>query len=98
MMKRSIHPSRMLWLLCPVALGLLCAALRLWQLRSAFEGTFGLHIPRSPATMILTCVLVASVALLTLMAVRQPEKSPPRGHLHKLWRKSGMMPGKTRSV
>lgn len=86
-----IRSPRVFWLLAPVTLAAVCAALRQWQLMSAFEGDLGLHISRAPASVILTCMLVIAAALFLMLTMRQAETMPPRGARHMLWRKSGMV-------
>jgi len=78
-MKKQFGSMRPLWLLCSVIPALACAALRRWQMASAFEGELHLAIPRAPASVVLACVLLVAAALLLLLAVRQTECRPPRG-------------------
>ena len=69
----SKHISRrLLWLACPLGVALVCAALRNWQLGSAFEEGTGLAVPGAQASVILTCVLVMSAAWFTIVAIYQP--------------------------
>lgn len=89
--KRNLPLSRRsLWLLCPTALALVSAAVRRWQMTSAFEGDLGLPIPGAKATVVLTCVLIIAVAVMTLLTARQPMCELPRGAARQLWRRSGM--------
>ena len=67
-MKHSI-PGRTLWLACTAAAALTAAALRHWQLRTAFEEYTGLARPWAQASVILTCILVAAGAWFVLLAV-----------------------------
>lgn len=69
-MKQTKSQSRN-WLLA-VPAAVLCAAGRLWQRASAFEGKLELPIPFAPATVILTLLLILSAVLFALMAQRQP--------------------------
>lgn len=83
-------PTRLLWLACPVALALIGALVRIWQLSSAFEGDLNLTIPHAPASVVLTCVLIITAAVLLLLAVAQQEVCLPRGAERKRWRGSAM--------
>lgn len=67
-MKHSIS-GRTRWLVCTAAAALAAAALRRWQLRSAFEEGSGLAIPGAQASVILTCVLVMAGAGLVILAL-----------------------------
>lgn len=67
-MKHSIS-GRTLWLGCTAAAALTAAALRRWQLRSAFEEGTGLAIPGAQASVILTCVLVMAGAWFVILAL-----------------------------
>ncbi len=76
----SKHISRrLLWLACPLGVALVCAALRNWQLGSAFEEGTGLAVPGAQASVILTCVLVMSAAWFTIVAIYQPLPKRPAG-------------------
>lgn len=75
-MQRS---SRLLWMLCAFALSLAAAALRRWQLATAFEGELRLPIPLAPASVALGCALAISGAVFGLLCVRQQVVKPPRG-------------------
>ena len=59
----------MLWLVCTAVAALTAAALRSWQLRSAFEENTGLAIPGAQASVILVCVLVMAGAWFAIMAL-----------------------------
>ena len=75
-MKHSIS-GRTRWLVCTAAAALTAAALRRWQLSSAFEEHTGLAIPGAQASVILTCVLVmagAWFAILSLAGQPLPER------------------------
>ena len=50
---RNQRSSRPLWLLSALALALVAAAVRRWQVATAFEGELGLPIPMAPASMAL---------------------------------------------
>lgn len=50
-----------------VVLGLLCAAVRRWQLATAFEGEAELVKPFAPASMVLLALLILSAAALFLL-------------------------------
>ncbi len=65
------------WLICALAAGLCAAALRKWQLASAFEAGTGLSVPWAPASVILTCVLVMSGAWFIILAMYQPLSRRP---------------------
>lgn len=69
--------GRMPWLLFALASALVSAALRRWQLSSAFEGEAGLPIPGAQASVILTCVLVMAAAWFLILAVHQPLSKRP---------------------
>ncbi len=73
--KRS---RRWMWLLCTVVAAVAGAALRRWQLTTAFEGELELPIPMAPASVALVCVLVIGAALLMILAVTQKEVPLPR--------------------
>ena len=62
---RNQRSGRPLWLLSALALALAAAALRRWQLASAFEGELSLPIPMAPASMALGCVLGGLLAAAT---------------------------------
>ena len=61
--------GRLPWLLWPLAAAALCAALRKWQMATAFEEGTGLPIPGAPASVILTCVLVMAAAWSTILSM-----------------------------
>ena len=67
-MKHSI-PRRALWLGCTAAAALAAAALRRWQLRSAFEEYTGLAIRGAQASVILICVLVIAGAWFLILSL-----------------------------
>lgn len=77
--------GRWTWLACALAAGLCAAALRKWQLGSAFEEGTGLAVPWAPASVILTCVLVMSAAWFIILAMYQPLSRRPRtaGQAHR---------------
>ena len=60
---------RTLWLVCTAAVALAAAALRRWQLRSAFEKDTGLAIPGAQASVVLVCVLVMAGAVFAMIAL-----------------------------
>ena len=69
--------ARAIWLICTAAAALTAAALRRWQLHSAFEGIAGLAIPGAQASVVLTCVLVmigAGFAILALVGRPLPRR------------------------
>ena len=70
-LKHSLS-GRALWLACTAAAALAVAALRRWQLRSAFEEYTGLAIPGAPASVILTCALVIAGAWFVILALARP--------------------------
>lgn len=70
------YKARWLWLAVTVAVAALSAALRRWQIGTAFEGDELLPIRHAPASMALACVLVAGAALLLIIAVRQTVVEP----------------------
>ena len=61
--------SRLFWLLCAAVAALTAAALRSWQLRSAFEEDTGLVIPLAQASVILICVLVIAGAWFVILSL-----------------------------
>ena len=68
---------RTLWLIGTAAAALAAAALRRWQLHSAFEEGTGLAIPGAQASVVLTCVLVmigAGLAMLALVGRPLPRR------------------------
>lgn len=68
-----------LWPLCAVALGVVCAAVRRWQLSTAFEGELKLPVPMAPASVALTCALCIGAAVFVLLALGQPVARLPKG-------------------
>ena len=77
--------ARASWLLFTLTAGFACAALRRWQLASAFEDASGLPISGAPASVILTCVLVMAAAWFLILAVHQPLSHRPQapGQAHR---------------
>lgn len=69
---------RLCWLVCAFGVASAAAGLRRWQLGSAFEPDTGLATPGSPASVILTCVLVMAAAWFTILALSQPVSRQPR--------------------
>ena len=67
-MKHSIS-GRACWLFCTAAAALAAAALRRWQLRSAFEEYTGLAIPGAQASVVLICVLVMAGAWFVILSL-----------------------------
>ena len=67
-MKHSIS-GRTRWLACTAAAALTAAALRRWQLDSAFEEHTGLAIPGAQASVILTCVLAMTGAWFVILSL-----------------------------
>ncbi len=63
--------GRFSWLLFALAAAFVSAALRRWQLGSAFERDTGLPIRGAQASVILTCVLVMAAAWFMILAVQQ---------------------------
>ena len=70
-LKHSIS-GRMLWLGCTAVAALTAAALRRWQLRTAFEEGTGLAIPGAQASVILVCVLVIAGAWFVILSLARP--------------------------
>ena len=68
-MKHSISGWRVLWLACTAAAALAAAALRHWQLRSAFEEYTGLAIPGAQASVVLVCTLVIAGAWFVVLSM-----------------------------
>ena len=66
------NSGRLYWSACVLASALVCAALRKWQLESAFEEGTGLAVPGAQASVILTCVLVMAAAWFTILALYTP--------------------------
>ncbi|MDE6590845.1 MAG: hypothetical protein K2K53_10985, partial [Oscillospiraceae bacterium] len=71
LLKNNMSP-RASWLGSTAAAALAAAALRRWQLGSAFEEGTGLATPGAQASVILTCVLVMAGAWFVLLAMQQP--------------------------
>lgn len=69
--------GRMCWLLFAASAGFVSAALRRWQLGSAFEADTGLSIPGAQASVTLACVLVMAAAWFAILAVGQPVSRGP---------------------
>lgn len=61
-----------LWLAASIIAAVLCAAARVWQRATAFEGAHGLPIPMAPASVTLLALLVISAVVLVLLALKQP--------------------------
>jgi len=70
--------GRLVWLLFALAAAFVSAALRRWQLGTAFEEDTGLAIPGAQASVILTCVLVMAAAWFTILAVGLPQPGRER--------------------
>lgn len=75
-MKHSVS-GRLAWLLSVGAAALVCAALRKWQLSTAFEPDTGLATPGAQASVILVCVLAMAGAWLILLT---QSRSPAPNH------------------
>ncbi len=75
-MKHSVS-GRLPWLACTAALALVCAALRKWQLGSAFDEGTGLPAPGAQASVILVCVIVMAGAWFVLLSMYQPMTRRP---------------------
>lgn len=60
------------WLGGALAAALACAALRRWQLSSAFDPELGLPVPGAQASVILLCVLLMAAAWFLLLAAGRP--------------------------
>lgn len=65
------------WLVCTLAAALAAAALRRWQLVSAFEEGTGLAIPGAQASVILLCLIVMVGAWFILLSMHQPLTKRP---------------------
>ncbi len=74
-MNKSLS-GRTPWLICTAAAALAAAALRRWQLSSAFEAS-GLAAPGAQASVILLCVLLITGAWFILLAMYQPLAKRP---------------------
>ncbi|HIT31729.1 MAG TPA: hypothetical protein IAC25_02695 [Candidatus Enterenecus stercoripullorum] len=91
---KTQRSGRPLWLLCTLALALAAAALRRWQLATAFEGELNLAVPMAPASMALGCTLVIAGAAFGLLAAGQRVVEPPRGEKRKgRWDRALSAPG-----
>ena len=77
MKKRNV-----IWLSAAVFAALVCAAVRVWQCRAAFEGPYGLPIPMAPPSVILLALLVIAAASLVLAARNQPVDGKVRKNPH----------------
>ncbi len=75
-MRKSVS-GRAPWLVCALAAGLTAAALRKWQLGSAFEEGTGLAVPMAPASVTLACLLVIAASWFVILAVYQPVSKRP---------------------
>jgi hypothetical protein len=63
--------QNIIWLVVSVLMAVLCAAVRLWQRNTAFEGPHGLPVPMAPASVILLVLLAVSAIILAALALRQ---------------------------
>ncbi len=91
---KTQRSGRPLWLLCTLALALVAATLRRWQLATAFEGELNLAVPMAPASMALGCTLVIAGAAFGLLAAGQRVVEPPRGEKRKgRWDRALAAPG-----
>lgn len=77
--------GRTQWLLFAAAAAFVSAALRRWQLSTAFEDGTGLSIPGAQSSVVLTCVLVMAGAWFLLSAVHQPMARPPEEGQAQRW-------------
>lgn len=68
---KNCAAERMVWLISAAAAALAAAALRRWQLSSAFEAGTGLAIRGAQASVILVCVLVMAGAWFILLSIHQ---------------------------
>lgn len=75
-MNKSVS-GRAPWLVCTAAAALVAAALRRWQLGSAFEEGTGLAVRYAPASVTLLCVLVMAGAWFILLSMHQPMTRRP---------------------
>ena len=77
--------GRLSWLLFALTAAFVSAALRRWQLGSAFEEDTGLPIPWAQASVILTCALVMAAAWFAILATYQPVSRRPvaLGQVHR---------------
>ena len=74
-MKKSISGRRP-WLASTLAVALAAAALRRWQLSTAFDW-LGLAIPGAQSSVILVCLLLMAGAWFVILAVYQPVSKRP---------------------
>lgn len=74
-MRKSVS-GRAPWLAFALAGGA-AAALRKWQLGSAFEEGTGLAVPMAPASVTLACLLVIAAAWFLILAIYQPVSKRP---------------------
>lgn len=63
---------RIRWLVTVIPAAIACAAVRIWQLATAFEGHFCLPIPYASASVILLALLVITACVMVLLLQRQP--------------------------
>ena len=77
-MKDNIS-ERTRWLVCALAAALAAAALRRWQLASAFEPPRGLSVPGAQASVILVCVLLMAAAWLAILALSGYSRAEGQG-------------------
>lgn len=73
--KNSASGQR-IWLISAAAAALIAAALRRWQLSSAFEEATGLAIRGAQASVILMCVLIIAGAWFVLLSMHQRPAQP----------------------
>ena len=78
--------GRMPWLAGTAIAALAAAALRCWQLHSAFEPDTGFIIPGSQASVILVCAAVMAAAWFVILSIYQPVcPKPPEGEEDHRW-------------
>ena len=77
-MKDNIS-ERTRWLVCALTAALAAAALRRWQLASAFEPPLGLSVPGAQASVILVCVLLMAAAWLAILALSGYSRAEGQG-------------------
>ncbi len=75
------RPYNVYWLVWTLVLTAAAAGARLWQEATAFEGTYGLPIPRAAASVVLVCVLLIAGATMAILAAHQPVVTPPRSQV-----------------
>lgn len=73
---------RIRWMVAVIPSAVVCAAVRIWQLATSFEGHFCLPIPFASASVILLALLVIAASVMVLLLQRQPVDRKVRENPH----------------